>query len=1445
MSETADPRPTDAASDLEGADALNAFHPELARYFRTEIGTPTDVQRAAWPIIAARKNALITAPTGSGKTLTAFLWALNRFATGEAETGHTSVLYISPLKALNNDIRVNLLTPLERLTELGVLPQVRVETRSGDTSQSDRQRMLRRPPEILITTPESLMLLLSTPRGRVALGQVDTVILDEIHSIVGDRRGVSLLTGLERLCWLSAEPQRIALSATVRPLPTIAREVAGLGRDRFRRPIEIVDAPQSKTIDFQVRLPDGALSVSDQGKKIWDPLTDAFKARVRANASTLFFTNSRRLAEKITLKMNDGEGVPLAYAHHGSLARDIRLAVEQRLKGGELRAIVATSSLEMGIDIGHLDEVVLIQSPPSVSASLQRIGRAGHRVGEVSRGSLFPTHAHDFLEAAALARAISARDIEPTRPLHNPLDLLAQIVICLSASEDWDVDELYELIRCASPYADLRREHYDSVIEMLAGRYEGLRIRDLKPRIEFDRLNNSIRATRGAVMAFYSSGGTIPNRGYYKLRHAASGAIIGELDEEFVWEATIGDTFNLGTGHWQIHRITHDDVLVNPAPSHVLAPPFWRAEDVNRDAHFSSYIAGLLDDAERALAERDEARFAATLTDEHGFDAPATEALLDYLQRQREHTAVLPGTHRILLEEIRTGPGGYSSQAGERQLVIHTFWGARVNRPWALALGHAWAERYGEKPELTADNDAVIVQLTAAIDPAEVMGLVTPSNLRARLRESLEGSAFFGGRFRECAGRSLLLTRKRFNQRLPLWLTRLQSKKLLDATRSLTDFPVLIESWRTCLEDEFDLATLEDHLTALADGDIEWRYSVSGSPSPFAANLSWNQINSYMYADDQPLSEGRSLLDDALLDSALLDRPRVSRAVIEEFLGKRQRTHPDYRPDDDAEWESWVKERVLLPAHELPAELAASPQRIRCVAVGEARGGPHASRWASADTVTAGGTPTEIGWLCHEENAAALVAVAQLDTAAELQARDDPREARAFASEILSFHGPLQERELAQVLPHALIDVLDDAEFLLRGKLVQDDDADYLCDVDNFEILLRFARRAARVTLEPRPADDIPAWLVHWQNLGANHADDALERLRGYSAPVGVWLHELMPPRLADDSGVDNRLNEAYAGCDFGWLGTGRERITLDYAEELGRHRADDATPVEFAAHFNDPRARYGFSQLADHSRQGAEQLNDQLWPAVWQGAVTSDTLDSLRTAERANYRLSGHTQSRRARRMSWPGSWSLMQAADALPDPLARLETAKASARVLLDRYGLVCRELANREGGAFRWRVLFPALRAMELAGEVIVGAYFLGLTGPQFATPAALRAFTSRWTPRDAWISALDPVSPSGLGALEAIDLPHRREGNHLALVGGRIALISRARGKTLHFLQPADHPATLKAAHLLLENRPLKQMPIERINDEPARTSAYLGPLGEHFDVVRDHRSLYLE
>ena len=1420
-------------------------------YFNASFTGPTPVQSASWPLIADRNHVLITAPTGSGKTLTAFLWALNKYASGELEPGVTSILYISPLKALNNDIQKNLLTPLADLQTRGSFPKISVQTRSGDTPQNERQRMLRRPPEILITTPESLSLILTSVRGRQMLSHVDTVILDEVHSILNNRRGVQLLCALERLCWMGIEPQRIALSATVKPLERIATQVAGFSGPGVRRPIKTVRADQHKAIDFQVKLPDGALQVAAHGQKIWEPLTDAFKELTRANNSTLFFTNSRRLAEKITLKLNQDNTAPLAYAHHGSLAKDIRHAVEQKLKAGDLRAIVATSSLEMGIDIGSLDEVVLIQSPPSISASLQRIGRSGHNVGETSVGTLFPTHAHDFLEAAALSRAINARDIEPLELANNPLDLLAQLVIATTASEDWDVDELYQMLRRAAPYETLPRENFDQVIEMLAGRYAGMRIRDLAPRITFDRLNNRIRATRGAVMAYYSSGGTIPDRGYFKLRHASSGQVIGELDEEFVWEATIGQTFNLGTGHWQIQRITHNDVLVNPAPTNVMAPPFWRSESVNRDFHFSSYIASVLDDAERSLHERRGKELTQSLIANQGFDESAANALIDYLERQREHSGALPGTKDLLLEQINTGPAGYKTSGGEKQLVIHTFWGARVNRPFGLALGNAWRERFGEPPELQADNDAIIIQLTREIEPEELLGLVTPDNVHGHLREALEDSNFFGARFRECAGRALLLTRKKFNQRLPLWMTRLQSKKLLAATKELSDFPILLEAWRTCLEDEFDLTNLDRLLVELQDGEISWRAVTTATPSPFAANLSWNQINQYMYADDTPDAKGRSNLDDALIASAFADQPNVSREVVNEFLDKRQRLHPDYIPEDDAEWLEWVKERVLMVATEVPAEIAGHP--MLCTLVESVESAEHAEDKRS--------------WISHAENAHALANCYALQARPSIAQqtnfvpREDSRDLEMFTQELLSFYGPLTQSELQNLLPGAALATLQNAQYLVQGLLVKGEPQERFCDAENFETLLRFQRRSARPTLDPLPVDNWPGWLAHWHNAQASNAEDALDRLCGYSAPVKIWLHELLPVRLPPGSAnTADVLNRCFLEQDMGWIGTGTDRICIDYAEELSTHAStageskDGGVTLDppLLNRFVDQKARYPFTAMVDGGNESAEVVNEVLWKSTWSGMLSSDSLDTLISAQRANYKLSGHTGSRRARRVSWPGNWLRIDRQPIDDDPLLKLENAKRLVRSLLDRYGVLCRELANRELSAgaypgYRWRDLFSALRVMELSGEVVAGAFFESMSGPQFATPSVLRVFSEAWTPRDVWLSTLDPISPSGLGLdWPGHALPHRRIGNHLALVGGSIALLSENNGARLKFINACDTKETQKACSLfgrLCETVP--RINLQEINGERARKSGYLKVIEQHFDVHGDHKGVYLE
>lgn len=559
---------------FEPSSTLAGFHPLIARWFLDRIGQPTEVQERSWWRIASGEHVLITAPTGSGKTLAAFLWPLSQFATGRLATGHTSVLYVSPLRALNSDIRRNLLVPLGELSEAfenagQAFPSIRVRTRSGDTPQTDRARMQRHPPEILITTPESLNLMLSSAGGRSMLRGISTVILDEVHAAVGNKRGAHLMTAVERLVPLSGEFQRIALSATVRPMETVAEFIGGFRMEgaahdaRYTpRPVALVRSASSKRYDIRVWFPEGSEG-QDTRESIWEPLTDEFKRVIGGNRTTLLFANSRRLCEKLALKINSGEEEPVAYVHHGSLSREIRYEVERRLREGALQAIVATNSLELGIDIGSLDEVLLVQSPPSISSAIQRIGRAGHQVGEVCRGTIFPTHSQDLLEAAVLAAGITYQDLEEVRPVRAPLDVLAQVIVSMVGVQTWDIEELYAALRASYPYHDLGREPFDLVLNMLNGRYADSRVRELRPRVSLDRLDSSVVARKGALLTLYTSGGTIPDRGYFHLRHRESAALIGELDEEFVWEASSGQTFTLGAQSWRIDRITHNDVFVS------------------------------------------------------------------------------------------------------------------------------------------------------------------------------------------------------------------------------------------------------------------------------------------------------------------------------------------------------------------------------------------------------------------------------------------------------------------------------------------------------------------------------------------------------------------------------------------------------------------------------------------------------------------------------------------------------------------------------------------------------------------------------------------------------------------------------------------------------------------------------------------------------------------
>ncbi len=1412
--------------------ALDRFHPEIQRWFAGRFRVPTDVQERSWPRIAGGEHLLITAPTGSGKTLTAFLWAIDAFATGQSEPDATRVLYVSPLKALNNDIRANLVDPIreirERFAEAGEgFPNLRAQTRSGDTEQGDRQRMLRRPPEILITTPESLTLLLTTVRGRQALSTVETVILDEIHSVVENRRGVQLMTGLERLVEVAGEFQRVALSATVRPLGAVAEYVGGRDASGTPRPVGIVESSASKAIDFRVRFPEAARVAADNGEKVWEPLSDSFKDVIAGNRSTLFFTNSRRMAEKITLKLNDDTVSPLAYAHHGSLSREIRTEVETRLKAGELKAIVATNSLEMGIDIGDLDEVVLIQSPPSIASALQRVGRAGHRVGDTSRGTLFPTFAKDFLEAAVIARAVGHRDIEPLQPLVNPLDVLAQTLVSCAASEEWRTDKLFEVLTRATAYANLPREQFDLVIEMLAGRYAGTRIRDLKPRLAFDRVAETVKARQGAAVALYTSGGTIPDRGYFTLRHAENGAAIGELDEEFVWESSVGQTFTLGTQNWLVQRITHNDVLVKPARPKATAPPFWRAEAFNRGAYFSNRIAEFLREANDMLAGREEALLQATL-DDLGFEGVAALELIEFLKSQRDATGTdLPHIDHLLVEHVMSGPGGYGGPDRERQIILHTIWGGRVNRPIALALEAAWRQRFAYAADVFADNDAIVVQVKDEVDPAILLSLVTPANFEPLLRQSLEGSGFFGARFRECAGRSLLLTKRRFNQRMPLWMTRQQAKKLMTATRGFADFPVMLETWRTCLKDEFDLVAAYEALERLAAGEQNWSIATVSVPSPFAAGIAFGQISRYMYADDAPEQGGRSALSDDLIRQAVFDqalRPAIRPEVIEDFESRAQRTRPGYVPADEDELAEWIKERVAIVETEW-FDGVDVPLDIRRVGHG-------------------GGT-----FLVHPE----------------IELGEDPVRQ---AGEILQFYGPRTPDELRLLLPFddvdAILRELTDGERLVRGNLVAGSEDDYVCDADNLETLIRFQRAAARPGVEPRPVADLAPFLAEWQGFGGEATSegilDAGDRLRGYAAPVDYWLDEAFASRLPGATLA--QLEQAATNGGLGWRGGGTEIVSIGFGEDFDLLEAGtDSAHADALALFTDPRARYTFLQLFDEADLDAEAFNARFWDAVWAGRIAADgfvVLDAARSRDFALHpvRVARDGASRepvrrsrsRARgvSMGWPGTWYRCDPGAPVGDGIERLEASKERCRLLLDRYGILTREHANREGGPFRWSRVFPALRLMELSGEVVAGLFFEGLSGPQFALAEAVRRF-ERLRPSRAtfWISAVDPVAPSGLG-LGLDDVPHRRIGNSLGYFEGALALVSEGYGRRLTILLDPDDPGLDSLLpHIAALVRRRKRLTPETINGEPARQSPYLPALARHVAVVKDHKGVYFE
>lgn len=1430
---------------------LDLFHPLIKDWFLRAQGPPTEIQELCWPVIASGEHLLMSAPTGSGKTLSAFLWALNSLATEPRRVGTTRVLYVSPLKALGNDIARNLVTPLTELRQVfsgrdTAMPDIRVATRTGDTSASERRRLLKAPPEILITTPESLNLMLTTHAGRNALMGVDTLIVDEVHALAGNRRGTLLMTAIERLVERSGEVQRIALSATVRPLPEIARWIGGWDARGARRRVHTRSSAARAAPDLCISYPE---NVDDSADPIWKPLAKRLKEHMAPGKTSLVFVNGRSLAEKLALDINRlDEETTLSYAHHGSLARETRLAVEDRLKRGELRSVVATSTLEMGIDIGSLDEVLLVQSPPSVTSTVQRIGRAGHQVGARSRATLYPVHGHDFIAAAALSRLIRKREIEPLKPLRCPLDILAQIIISITASEARSRDEIFALVKRTETYVDLSRRHFDAVLEMLFGRSGTHALRSVKTRL-VEEADGRVRATRGAVMDLYASGGAIPDRGLYSVKHQESGATLGELDEEFVWEAKLGQVFSLGSMSWQAQSIGDAHVQVLPAKgsARFTAPPFWKADSGGRSAIFSQAILDFLKDMEARLAAEREAgqMLLQHLIDEYGFDQCAAQELVKFLIRQREATRKpLPHSEHLLVERIAGMAGGEGASPAEfESLLVHTLWGGRVNAPLAIALSAAIEKETGVRPEVMHDDNTIVVQSAGKISPRRLLELVTPENLDRLLRTSLEASGIFGARFRECAGRALLITKRRFGDRLPLWVSRLQAKKLMSTVLSSSDFPVMLEAWRSCLEDEFDLPALQSRLESLLGGEILVSEIRSEQPSPFALSATWKQINErYMYADDTPEAGHPSALEDDLIQGLRSGGEfdlQLSDAAIESFVRKRQRLEPGYAPQTEPELGALVRERVLLSLEGWQALQA----RLRIEASDLAMSPPDATSWQIRNGQR---------FLVHDS------------LAHELADLGDQQEASAYLSDILSFYGPLTLSEIRELAPLPNLEALI-AECLARETLRSGrfrsglEDVQY-CDSENLEAIIRLGRSLARTALKPRPANWLPAFVSAFHGLSRDQEGasllDSLAALRGFSAPVETWLKDLLACRHQGMS--EANLDRVMDSAGLVFFGTGKERISIAAPEDLEILHPTRGTNL-LATYFKDEQARYGFLQLAAVADLPLAEFNDLFWNAVWRAEISSDRMETLRQGLRRGFLLGPKELPKprprgayrwRAHPVSWQGNFFRLPQAPKGQDALHRLDSAKERARVLLDRYGIVNREIANREKASFGWQQVFQAFRLLELSGEVTSGLFFEGLSGPQFALPEAVEIFrdTVLLEQQVHWCSALDPISPAGLDiAFEGAPLPRRLPGNYLLISGNRALACWSASGKQLAFADgqyASQEISELRslAAHLV---RTRGTITLRQVNGASPLRSKHLSMLEPDVELVREPRAVSLQ
>src|SRR5438270_13588406 len=895
-------------------NSLDLFSAPVRDWFRGAFVQPTDVQERGWREVAAGRHALMAAPTGSGKTLAAFLWCLDRVASEPmpVDAERCRVLYVSPLKALAHDVDRNLRSPLvgirRQMESLGMQPpDIAVAIRTGDTPTEVRRSMERHPPDILIAAPESLYLILTSAARRI-LASVRWLIVDEIHSVAATKRGSHLALSLERLSALTkVEPQRIGLSATQRPLEEVAKFLGGAGRD-----VAIVDAGRLKTMEVRVEVPVEDMSqlksYDDSGQtanSIWPAIYPRLLSLIRDHRSTIVFVNSRRLAERIAARINELAEEDLVRAHHGSIAREPRLPIEDELKAGRLRGLVATSTLELGIDMGAVDLVLQIESPPSVAAGIQRVGRAGHSVGETSRGVVIPKFRGDLLESAAVVEGMLEGRIESTVVPRKPLDVLAQQVVAMCALDEWEVEHLGRVVRRAYPYSDLGPRAFESVLDMLSGRYPSDQFVELRPRVVWDRVAGKIRGRAGAQRLAVTNPGTIPDRGLYSVNLLEDGRRVGELDEEMVYETRVGETFVLGASTWRIAEITPSQVLVTPAPGEPGKIAFWKADTPSRPVELGAALGKMV----RELRALDADAAAKRLRERAGFDDLAVKNLLTYLDDQAAATGAVPDDRTVVVERFRDGVGDW-------RVCLHTPFGGRVHAPLALALEAHLQEKLGVDARALWTDDGIAMHLPEVESPPSLDELILdPEEVQSLVSTQLPASALFAARFRENAARSLLLPRRRPGQRTPLWQQRMRSAGLLQVAGQYPDFPILAETWRGVMSDHFEMPALGALLRAIRSREVRGVAVGTARASPFASSLLFSYVAEYMYEGDQPLAERRA-------QALTLDRDLLAELLGSEDL--RELLDPDAIAAVELELQGLLPERFprdVDEAHDLLVRL--------------------------------------------------------------------------------------------------------------------------------------------------------------------------------------------------------------------------------------------------------------------------------------------------------------------------------------------------------------------------------------------------------------------------------------------------------------------------------------------------------------------------------------------